>query len=163
MEHTRCGEASAPPKGRFRRGPVGPHVSRRGGEGYSPPESPVTLWRNTMPCPVFARHRVVVEVALNDRLQPSHRFGAPRSCMRSRSCCLICRSLAPHALANRLAPHREVPFAILPADVREAQEIERLWLAFSSSFPVWFGKPARTRSGAFFLDGVPTQTSPAVS
>ena len=60
--------------------------------------------------------------------------------MRSRSCCSNLPQLRPHALADRLAPHREPPYPVLPADVREAQEVERLRLAFSSSFPVLFGK-----------------------
>jgi hypothetical protein len=49
--------------------------------------------------------------------------------------------LLPHPLADRRAPHREVPFPVLPADVREAKKVERLRFAFPSSFPVRFGKP----------------------
>ena len=49
---------------------------------------------------------------------------------------------SPHALADRQASHRESPHSVLPADVREAQKVERLRLPFSSSFPVFFGKPA---------------------
>ena len=49
---------------------------------------------------------------------------------------------SPHALADRQASHRESPQSVLPADVREAQKVERLRLPFSSSFPVLFGKPA---------------------
>ncbi len=48
--------------------------------------------------------------------------------------------LRPHAFANRLAPHRKPPYPILPADVREAEEIERVGFSFSSAFPVLFSK-----------------------
>jgi hypothetical protein len=47
----------------------------------------------------------------------------------------------PHALADREAPHRESPSSVLPANVREAQKVKRLWLTFSSPFPVLFGEP----------------------
>jgi hypothetical protein len=48
---------------------------------------------------------------------------------------------APHTLADRPALHREVPFPVLPAYVRESQKIERLGPSFPSSFPVRFGIP----------------------
>jgi hypothetical protein len=46
-----------------------------------------------------------------------------------------------HAIADRRAPHHESPQSVLPADVLEAQKVERFRFAFSSSFPVLFGKP----------------------
>jgi hypothetical protein len=49
--------------------------------------------------------------------------------------------LLPHTLADRHASHRVKPFPVLPADMREAKEIERLRFAFPSSCPVLFGKP----------------------
>ena len=49
--------------------------------------------------------------------------------------------LLPHPLADRCAPHGEVPFPVLPADVREAKKVERHRFTFPSSFPVLFGKP----------------------
>jgi hypothetical protein len=49
--------------------------------------------------------------------------------------------LGSHALADRRAPHHESPQSVLPADVLEAQKVERFRSAFSSSFPVLFGKP----------------------
>ncbi len=49
--------------------------------------------------------------------------------------------LLPHAFADRRAPYRENSFPVLPADVREAKEIECLRFAFPSLFPVPFGKP----------------------
>jgi hypothetical protein len=49
--------------------------------------------------------------------------------------------LLSHALADRHAPHGIRPAPILPADMREAKEVEGLRFAFSSSFPVLFGIP----------------------
>ena len=82
-----------------------------------------------------ARYRVVVEVALHDRLEPFP-VCATGSCMRLRSCCLISSQLGPHPLADRFALHRKVPVPVLPADMRESQKIERLGLPFSSLVPV---------------------------
>ncbi len=48
-------------------------------------------------------------------------------------------AISPHALADRPALYGEVPVPVFPADVRETQKVERLWLAFSFSFPVLFG------------------------
>ena len=47
--------------------------------------------------------------------------------------------IRPHALAARLALHGEVPLPSRPADVRETQKVERLRLAFPSSYPALFG------------------------
>ena len=136
MEHTRCGEPVRHQT--VEASPVGPAFPTAA-EKHSPPESrhPVAKYIKALH---IARHRVVIEVALNDRLQPFTGLGH-RIVHALAELLLDLSQLAPHALANRPAPHREVPFAVLPADVREAQEIERLWLAFPSSFPVWFGKP----------------------
>src|SRR6516225_280063 len=49
--------------------------------------------------------------------------------------------LRSHALADRHAPHSKRPVPVLPADMREAKEVEGLRLAFPSSFPVLFGVP----------------------
>ena len=145
MEHTRCGEPVL--RQTVQAGPVGPPFPAAA-EKYSPPESrhPVAKYMKALD---IARHRVVVEVALNDRLQPFTGLG--HAIVHALAELLLNLSqLAPHALADRLAPHREVPFAVLPADVREAQEVERLRLAFSSSFPVWFGKPPELDPARFF-------------
>src|SRR4029077_2814979 len=87
-----------------------------------------------------SRDRVVVEVALHDRLEPfaglTHRI-----VHASMKLLLNLPQFAPHALTDRHAPHRESS-SVLPADVRESQKVERLRLPFSSSFPVLFGKPA---------------------
>ena len=50
--------------------------------------------------------------------------------------------LGPYALADRLAPNCKPSKAVLPTDVGKTQEIERLRLPFSSTFPVLFSKPA---------------------
>ena len=50
--------------------------------------------------------------------------------------------LSPHAFSDRLAPNCKPSQAILPTDVGEAQEIERLRFHFPPTFPVRFGKPA---------------------
>jgi len=62
--------------------------------------------------------------------------------MRFRSCCWIFRNLPRMRLRIVLRRTMKAPETVLPADVREAQKIERLWLPFSSTFPVLLGKPA---------------------
>jgi hypothetical protein len=83
---------------------------------------------------------MVVEVALHDRLEPRpgprHRIvHAPTELL------LDFLQLRPHALADRLAPYRERPVPVLPAQVRKSQEVERFRLSFPSPFPVRFGIP----------------------
>jgi hypothetical protein len=85
-------------------------------------------------------YRVVVEVTLHDRFEPSPRFRhgimhAPVELLLDLS------QLGSHALADRRASHGESPDPVLPTDMFEAQEIERLGFPFSSTFPVLFGKP----------------------
>jgi hypothetical protein len=58
--------------------------------------------------------------------------------------------LRPHALAAGLAFHRKRPIPVLPADVREAQKVERLGLSFPSSFPAIFGEPPELDPARFF-------------
>ena len=87
----------------------------------------------------IARYRVVVEVALHDRLEPlsglRHRFmhALPELLLN------LCQ-LPSQTLAYRVALNRKVPVPVLPADVRESQKIERVGLPLSSPFPVLFGK-----------------------
>src|SRR5579859_563617 len=84
-------------------------------------------------------YRVVVEVALHDRLEPFASSG--HGIVHARAEFLLDLSqLSSHALADRRASHGESPDPILRADVLEAQEIERLGFVFSSAFPVLFGK-----------------------
>src|ERR1039458_8076453 len=87
------------------------------------------------------RHRIVVEVALHDRFEPLTGL-AHRIVHTLTELLLNLPQLRPHAFADRLAPHREPPYPILPADVREAEKIERVGLPFSSTFPVLFSKSA---------------------
>ena len=64
-------------------------------------------------------YRIVVEVALHDRSEPSSRlsYGIMHASLKL---LLKLPQFAPHALADRFASHGEVPQSILPADVREA-------------------------------------------
>ena len=76
--------------------------------------------------------------------------------MRLRRCCLILK-LGPHPLSDRLALHHKVPVPVLPADMRESQKIERLWLPFSFLYPVQLDKspeldPARFLGVQFQLE-----------
>ena len=88
-----------------------------------------------------SRYRIVVEVALHDRLEPL--AGLAHGIVHTLTELLLnLPQLRPHAFADRLAPHREPPYPILPADVREAEKIERVGFPFSSAFPVLFRKSA---------------------
>ena len=95
-----------------------------------------------------ARYRVVVEVALNDRLEPlpgyGHRFVHALPELLFDFC-----QLPPQALAYRVALHRKVPVPVLPADMRESQKIERFGLPFSSPFPVSLGKSSELDPARF--------------
>ena len=63
--------------------------------------------------------------------------------------------LASYAFADRFAPYHEAPETVLPADVREAQKVERLRLPFSSTFPVLLGKPAEVEPSLAHAVGIP--------
>ena len=66
-----------------------------------------------------SRYRVVVEVALYDRLEPLSGLG--HGIVHALAKLLLHLSqLGSHALADGRAPHCESPQSILPADVREA-------------------------------------------
>jgi hypothetical protein len=76
-------------------------------------------------------HRMVVEVALNDRPEPFavvHNWFMHPPAQRL----LDFQQLRPQPLADRFAFHCIAPIPVLPADMRESQNIERLRLAFSS-------------------------------
>jgi len=94
------------------------------------------------------RYRVVVEVALYDRPEP---FASLRHRIMHTPSELLLNLLqfGPQAFADRLAPHRESSLPGLPADVREAQKVERLRLIFSSSFPVQLGIPPELNPARF--------------
>src|SRR5215468_10512187 len=78
----------------------------------APPERHHPVTKNTQAGEV-SRHRVVVEVALNDRLEPfaslGHRILQPHAKLPP-----DLSQLASHTLADGSAPHREPPQSILP-------------------------------------------------
>jgi hypothetical protein len=84
------------------------------------------------------RYRVIVEVALRDRPEPFARV-RHRSVPAPAEVLLDGLQLRSQAFGGRPASHDEGPVPVLPADMREAQKIERLGLAFSSLFPALFG------------------------
>jgi hypothetical protein len=86
---------------------------------------------------------MIVEVALHDRPEPlarlCHRFvPAPSEVL------LDLLQLPPQTLGDRPALHGKVPLPVLPADMCEAQKVERFRLPFSSAFPCKGGIPVRT-------------------
>ena len=92
--------------------------------------------------------RVVVAVALHDRPQP--RPGERNLVVRTiEELLLDVQQLRPHPLADRFALDHEMAVPFLPADVREAEKVERLRLAFSSLGPVVFGKPPELNPARF--------------
>ena len=107
-------------------------------EGF-PPEAKHPVPEQTKAVQV-PRYRVVVEVALQNGPEPSS--GLRHWIVHTLTKLLFdFLQLLPHAFADRHASHRVVPFAVLPADMREAKKVEGLRFAFPSSFPVLFGIP----------------------
>jgi hypothetical protein len=95
-----------------------------------------------------SRYRVVVEVALNNRSEPP--AGMRHWIMPTESEVLLdLMQLSSHPFADRFALYHEVSIPVAPADMREAQEIERLWLSFSSLFPVLFGETSELYPARF--------------
>src|SRR5208283_1228380 len=86
------------------------------------------------------RYRVVVEVALHDRLEPLLGF-RHRVMPASLELLLDLAQLGPQTLGDGPALHGKVPLPVLPAHMREPQKVERFRLPFSSPFPVRFGIP----------------------
>src|SRR6516164_6183480 len=119
-------------------GPVGPALLSPATECPAPESyHPITKYTESAR---VSRDRVVVEVTLYDRLEPFPRLR--RRIVHTRSQLLLdFFQLGCHALGDRFALEGEFLILSLPADMREAQEAERFGLAFSSLFPVWFGKP----------------------
>ena len=70
-------------------------------------------------------YRVVIEVTLDDRLQPSSGVGQ-RIVHAPPKLLLDLSQLASHAFADRFAPYHEAPKTVFPADMRESQKVERL-------------------------------------
>lgn len=109
------------------------------------PKNPLPEYAETVE---VSRYRIVVEVAPHNRLEPL--AGLTHGIVHTRTELLLdLPQLRPHAFADRLAPYREPPPPVLPADVREAQKVERLGLAFSSTFPVLFGESAELDPSRF--------------
>src|SRR5215831_19237170 len=79
-------------------------------------------------------------VALHDRLEPLARL-RHRCVPAPLELLLDLLQLRPQAPGHRPALYGKVPLPVLPADMREAQKVERFRLPFSSSFPVPFGVP----------------------
>ncbi len=95
-----------------------------------------------------SRYRIVVEVALRDRPKPLSR-ARDRIVPTLPELLLEFLPLLPQSLADGLALHGKVPLPVLPADMREAQEVERFRLAFSASFPVQLGVPPELNPARF--------------
>jgi len=97
-------------------------------------------------------YRVVVEVASDDRLEPLS--GLRHGIVHALAKLLLNLSqFGTHALADRRAPYHEAAQAVLPADVREAWEVE----LFGS-----LRQTCRIRSGVSYPDVIPVQTFPVV-
>ena len=109
------------------------------------PQYPLPEYAETVE---VSRDRIVVEVALHNRLEPL--AGLTHGIVLTRTELLLdLPQLRPHAFADRLALYREPPQLVLPADAREARKVERLGLAFSSTFPVLFGESAELDPSRF--------------
>jgi hypothetical protein len=106
----------------------------------SPPPEPDHSFAKYPQAVHVPRYRVVVEVALDHRLEPL--AGLRNGIVHSLTKLLLdAPQSRPHALADRLAPYLEVPVPAFPADVRETQKVERFRLTFPSLFPALFGIP----------------------
>src|SRR5208283_258006 len=70
------------------------------------------------------RYRVVVEVALHDRLEPLPGF-RHRVMPASLELLLDLAQLGPQTLGDGPALHGKVPLPVLPAHMREPQKVER--------------------------------------
>ena|SRR6516162_1784629 len=136
MEHARLGKPADRQKAH-----AGPREPMRLAaiEESPPPESSHPFPKDTQTIEI-SRHRVVVEVASHDRLEPLARL-RHRVVHTPAKLLLDLLQFRPHTLAARLALHGEVPLPSRPADVRETQKVERLRLAFPPSFPALFGIP----------------------
>ncbi len=90
--------------------------------------------------PAVAWHGVIGEVSSQHACQPSALFGDGH--MPAALELVIDRGqLSPHPFSDRNAPEPELPAPALPADVREAQESERLGLPEPACRPGSGGEP----------------------
>jgi len=136
MEHARLGKPAD--RQELRAGLREP-VLRAAADKSPPPRSSHPFPKDPQMIEI-SRCRVEVEVALHDRLEPLARL-RHRVLHAQAKLPLDLLQFRPHTLATRLALYGEVPLPSHPADVREAQEVERLGLAFPSSFLALFGMP----------------------
>jgi hypothetical protein len=137
-------------------GPIGPVLLAPTTECPSPePCHPVSKYVQPVQVP---RYRVVVEVPLDDRLEPLSRL-LDWIVHALAELLLDFLQLGPHALSDRLAFDGKVPVPVFPAYVRESQKIERFRLAFPSSFPVSFGKSPELDPARFIWVELQTKLS----
>ena len=104
-------------------------------------------------------HAVVTNVPTDNRAQPGadSRNGVVHA---SSEVGFDLAQLRLQSFANRLPYHREASIApLLPADVREAEKVERLRLPFSASAPVVGRIAGRIPADAFSRDAIPGGTS----
>jgi len=100
-------------------------------------------------------HSVIPDMSTHHRLQPLTQFwdGLVHAPLKVGFHLLQLR-LQP--FADRLPQHRESSITpLLYADVRKAEEVERLWLPFSTHLPIHGPRTARIPEGAFSRDAVP--------
>ena len=102
-----------------------------------PPVARHLLTKASHAAPV-TRNRVIVEVALNDRLKPLASL-LNRVVLAGENQLLDLPQLGSHSLARRLPQDHKAPLlARLPAQVRETEKIERLRFPFSTLLPASF-------------------------
>src|SRR3989475_7905496 len=80
-------------------------------------------------------HPVVLQMPVDDRAQPSAHL-RDGSMQTSPQLGFHLAQLRLQPLPDRLPHHREPPVPLLPADVREAEEVERLRLPLAGSLSV---------------------------
>src|SRR6266849_10147671 len=136
MQHARSG--NPPLNETVNAIPVGP-VLLTPTDQCPPPEPSHPLSKCAQAVDV-SRYRVVVEVALYDRLEPFSRL-LDRIVHAFAKLRFDFPHLRPHALPDGLPLNGKLPVPVFPADMREPQKVERLRLAFPSSFPVLLGEP----------------------
>jgi len=91
---------------------------------------------------------MVVEVALHDRPEPPARL-RHRLVHAGAKLPFDFQQLRSHPLPDGSTLYGKAPVPVLPADIREAQKVERLRLTLSSPFPVLFGKPPELNPARF--------------
>src|ERR1035441_9591066 len=142
------------------------HAWRRkpplGNREHALPRQPTLLTAAAQNVPPHAKHPfsehaeavqipgycVVVEVALHNCAEPC--AGVRNSVVHTCAELLLdLLQLSPHTLADRHALHAKTSVPVFSADVREAQKIERLRLAFPSSRPIFFGEPPELNQTRF--------------